>query len=144
MDKMIERVKIWETNDEESHKKNRNFNKNFDNYEIRTRKNEFRVQGNNDKSEPKKEVICYKCGKAGHIQRFCPKINEVNFVDIQLSNENKKIDFRQIKLNSKAIRALFDTGATYSFIGMKAVNYLGVQPRIMTEPESFTTIKNST
>ncbi|KAM0673865.1 hypothetical protein GVAV_002703 [Gurleya vavrai] len=43
MDKMIERVKIWEANDEESNKKNRNFNKNFDNYEIRTRKNEFRV-----------------------------------------------------------------------------------------------------
>lgn len=73
---------------------------------------------NTEKSNKKKQgIICYKCNKSGHFAKECKDKaeNKANMVNLC----NTKIDECVIKFNDKDYIALFDTGSSHSFIGIK-------------------------
>lgn len=120
LQQIIDRLKQWEAV----------------NTQFRSTKNKYRNDKNTEqdivrdahKNEQiqKRKLICYKCGREGHISYQCTtKKEDVNRInEKQQRNHHKTIDRRTIFINGKRISAIFDTGAIECFIGKGLVDKL--------------------
>ena len=70
----------------------------------------YSEKGNNWKTEERKQVECFWCGRKGHIKRDCRvKLEEANFVRDQ---DNLPKWARPVKINGSPVLGLIDTGCT--------------------------------
>lgn len=87
-----------------------------------------------------KEAICFRCNEKGHKANNCPKKRPFDKVEAQAPNKNdnnKKYKLKmmrslcslicdsccEVRVGDKIFRALLDTGATYSHISPKLLEY---------------------
>jgi hypothetical protein len=130
----------------ESNERN-NRNKVEINRESRGKFNKVGGGNNKPKDQPKikrqgdpKETVCFKCNEKGHKANNCPKKRPFDKVETQAPNKNdnnKKYKLQmmrslcshicdsccEVRVGDKIFRALLDTGATYSHISPKLLEY---------------------
>jgi hypothetical protein len=121
LDKTIDRVVEWEQFCPKSRQnsfKKYNTTKTTDKREFKERSGRNSPSFRNISDEKQKTIKCFKCQELGHFASSCPN-GKINC--IKHRNSDKRLDEKIVKLNGKKCIALFDTGASHSMIGERAL-----------------------
>lgn len=76
---------------------------------------------------PKREIVCFGCGKEGHRKSECPRAkNRLQKIQI-VSKDVSQLPSIWLKNNKFKILTLLDTGATGNFLSLEAASQLSFE-----------------
>ena len=79
----------------------------------------YSEKGNNWKTEERKQIECFQCGRKGHIKRDCRvKLEEADF---ERDQDHLPKSMRPVKINGSPVHGLIDTGCTKSVVHPRCV-----------------------
>jgi hypothetical protein len=80
--------------------------------------------------EKQRELKCFLCGKIGHIKANCRENIRKKEINSTVEDECST-DRRSVKINEVDCYALFDSGASHSFIGYGCLQLFGIKSGII-------------